>query len=123
MPDHNSQSLPLIPAYSFLQRTGHGTEAEEIRTSQDKLGGYKSTLRRAKILALLQKANLFEQFVKEEWNRGGTPDGTREIRRLSRIFERFQKSAGRAGGGDGTGDHDPQEIEAEGVEGGPGIRP
>jgi hypothetical protein len=112
MPDHNSQSLPLLPAYSFLQRTGHGTEAEEIRTSQDRLGGYKSTLRRAKILALLQRANLLEQFVKEEWNRGGTTDGAREMKRLHRIVERFQGAADGAVAEDKT-----DEIETEGAPG------
>jgi hypothetical protein len=109
MADTDSQVFPLKPAYSFLQKSGHEKEVEEIRTSKARLGSYTSTLRRARILAIIQQGNLLEQFIKQEWHYGGTPDGTREIKRLGRIFERFQRSEGNVEDGIGRASDDGTE--------------
>jgi hypothetical protein len=98
MPDNDIKVLPLKAAYAFLQKTNHGSEAQEIKTSKEKLGGYTSSLRRARILAVLQREHLLDQFVKEAWNYGGTPQGLKEIKRLNRIYEKFQKVGGVAEG-------------------------
>ncbi len=110
MADTDSQVFPLKPAYSFLQKSGHEQEVEEIRTSKARLGSYTSTLRRARILAIIQQGNLLEQFIKQEWHYGGTADGAREIKRLGRIFERFQKATVKAEDGTGHGTDDGTEL-------------
>jgi endonuclease NucS-like protein len=116
MPDNDIKVLPLKSAYTFLQKTGHTAEAQEIRTSKAKLGGYTSSLRRARVLAVLQKEHLLDQFIKEAWNYGGTPDGSREIKRLTRIFEKFQKGGAAAAESDAESELEVAQGKAFAVE-------
>ena len=57
---------------------GHSPEMEEIRYSKEKLGSYYSTLKRARIVALLREKNLLEKFIQEAWPDGGAPVGKHE---------------------------------------------
>jgi hypothetical protein len=79
-------------AYPFLAKNGYSSEMEKIRDSKEKLGSYDTTLKRAKIVALLQEKNLLERFLQEAWPDGGTPVGKHEIKRLNRIFARYQNT-------------------------------
>jgi hypothetical protein len=49
--EHEFEGLPLRLAYPFLDANGLATEAAEIRTSPARVGGYTSSIRRAKITA------------------------------------------------------------------------
>ena len=60
--DYN-RNFSVPAAYQFLQDNGLGDKAIEIKTSSDKFKSYSSTLRRAKIIALVKENNLFDRFV------------------------------------------------------------
>src|SRR4051812_30403667 len=90
--DSDSESLPLRSAYTFFAGNGLADEAEQIRTSRDHLGSYTSTLRRAKVTALLRRNNLVEKFISAEWPFGATEEGKRKISRYDRIFQRFESA-------------------------------
>jgi len=96
MEEQDFQRLPLKLAYSFLQSNGRAKEATEIRESKAKLGSYDSTLRRARVLTELTRNHLLDRFIAEHWPYGTTPDGQKEVKRLNRIYERYQKSIGTA---------------------------
>ena len=95
MEQQDFELLPLKLAYDFLNSNGHAKEAERIRDSREKLGSYDSTLRRAKILAELKRNQLFDKFKAEHWPHGATPDGQKQIKRLDKIYARYQQSIGK----------------------------
>jgi hypothetical protein len=66
------EALPLKFAYEFLAQKGFENEANEIRQSKDKYLSYTSTLRRGKILELLEKIDLLEEFIDIYWPFGKT---------------------------------------------------
>jgi hypothetical protein len=86
------ENLPLRLAYNFLESNGLGPDAEVIRTSHDRLGGYTTSLKRARILALLDKHNLVDTFVNTKWKNALTPDGRKLIDSYRRIYERYRDS-------------------------------
>lgn len=90
MTQKESVTFPLKLAYPFMEKNGFSSEMEKIRDSKEKLGCYFSTLKRAKSVNLLQQKNLLEPFVREAWPDGNTPAGKQEIKRLNRIFARYQ---------------------------------
>lgn len=92
MAEKDSVTFPLKSAYPFLAKNGYSSEMEKIRDSKEKLGSYSSTLKRARIVALLQEKNLLERFIQEAWSDGGRPVGKHEINRLNRIFARYQNT-------------------------------
>jgi len=92
--ERNFRNLPLKLAWGFLQSHGQAKAAEEIRDSKEKLGSYDSTLKRAKVLAELTRNGLLDRFTAEHWPEGATQDGHKEVQRLTRIYERYQKSVG-----------------------------
>lgn len=88
------EALPLRRAYLFLAAHGLQAEAESIRASKDQFGSYTSTLKRAKVAALLNSKGIFDAFVAEHWQHGASDEGRREIKRLIRIFERWAETGG-----------------------------
>jgi hypothetical protein len=95
MPEADFETLPLRFAYTFLEAHGRGAEAEEIRRSGERLGSYTTTLKRARVTALLQRDGLLDQFIREHWPNGATPKGRQLVERFARIYERYE-SAGPA---------------------------
>jgi len=86
------EALPLRFAYEFLAQKGFENEANEIRQSKDKYMSYTSTLRRGKVLELLEKNNLLEGFIDKYWPFGKTEKGKRKIQRYKRILNSFLSS-------------------------------
>jgi len=54
----NTEGLPLRYVYQYLVQKGFENEANEIKQSKDRYKSYTSTLRRGKIIELLEKNNL-----------------------------------------------------------------
>ena len=65
-----TEVLPLTHAYKFLEENGLTAHATDIRASREQLGSYTTSLRRAKILALLKFHNLLDRFLEETWPTG-----------------------------------------------------
>lgn len=86
--------LPLKLVYEFLAEKGFEKETSEIRQSKDKYKCYTSTLRRGKVLELLKKNNLLEEFIERYWPFGNSEKGRREMRRFERIYDSFLNSEG-----------------------------
>lgn len=84
-----TEALPLTRAYPFLDANGLQAEGQSIRASKDQFGSYTSTLKRAKVVALLNSKGLLDAFVAEHWQHGASDKGRREIKRLVRIYERW----------------------------------
>lgn len=88
LPD-NPEAFPLRRAYDFLEMHGLPEEAQAIRTSQDRFGSYTSTLKRGKVIALLQEKGLLDQFIARHWVNGETEKGKRLIKSYESIYQRF----------------------------------
>lgn len=56
------EGLPLRFAYVFLSENGLAEDATEIKRSKDRLGSHTSSLRRGKVVDLLEKNNLLDLF-------------------------------------------------------------
>jgi len=61
------ESLPLRLAWGFLEANGLATEATQIRKSPEQFGSYTTSLRRAKIVALLRRKDLLDRFIETNW--------------------------------------------------------
>jgi hypothetical protein len=92
MAQKDAVTFPLKLAYPFLEKNSLSSEMEKIRDSKEKLGSYFSSLKRAKVVALLQQKNLLELFIQEAWPVGSSPAGKNEIKRLVRIFAKYQNT-------------------------------
>lgn len=86
------ESLPLRLAYAFLTANGLTTETAEIRTSSERLGSYTSSLRRAKIVALLRSKDLLTKFIETSWKFGLTLAGKKKLTRYDQIYSKYEKS-------------------------------
>ncbi len=100
------EGLPLRFAYEFLGQKGFGNEANEIRQSKDSYKSYTSTLRRGKVLELLEKNNLLEEFIDKYWPFGKSEKGKKKAQRYKRIYNLFLNS-----------DRTEEEDEEERIEG------
>ncbi len=58
------RNFSLYDAYDFLSRMMLDQESSEIKDSSDKFKSYKSTLRRAKIIVLVEQEAI-EQFLQQ----------------------------------------------------------
>ncbi len=85
----DSQRFPLVAAYGFLMAHGLGAEAEAIQQSQGRLGSYNSTIRRGRVIDVLERSNLLDEFIASEWPRGSTEQGRRELESCKRVYQRF----------------------------------
>ena len=71
---------------AFLRATGFATETGEIRKSPERLGAYTTSLKRAKIVALLRSKKLLDEFIETNWKFGLTPAGKKKLNRYDQIF-------------------------------------
>ena len=99
------EGLPLRLAYSFLADKGIEKESNEIRQSKDKYKSYTSTLKRGKVIDLLENNDLLDEFTNKHWSFGGTESGKRKIQRYKRILESFLNN-----------DRSEEEEEAESID-------
>ncbi len=83
------ERLPLRFAYEFLREKGFASEANEIRQSKDSYKSYTSSLRRGKVLELMETNNLLEEFIDKYWSLGKTEKGKKQILRSKRIYDLF----------------------------------
>ena len=83
------EGLPLRFAYNFLAERGFDKESNEIKQSKDKYKSYTSTLKRAKVLDILDKNNLLDEFINKFWHFANTDHGKRKILRYKRIFDSY----------------------------------
>lgn len=83
------ESLPLRSAYYFLEVKGFNNEATEIRVSKDKYKSYHATLKRGKIVALLEKNRLLDAFIDTSWPFAKTEKGKKKISKYKRIYNEF----------------------------------
>jgi hypothetical protein len=112
MEESGFENLPLKLAYVFLQSSGFGKEANEIRESKAKLGSYDSTLKRARILAELMRNRLLDRFIAEKWPHGATPEGQRQIKRLNKIYAKYLQSIGTETAGVAIEEDEPEKATA-----------
>lgn len=64
-------------------------KAYEIRTSEDRYKSYSSSLKRGKVVILLEDNNLLDEFIDKCWPLGKTEKGKRKIKRYKRIYDAF----------------------------------
>jgi hypothetical protein len=99
MPDEQSdikqfEGLPLRFAYGFLFEKGFDKEANEIKQSKDKYKSFDYSLKRGKVLEILEKNNLLDEFITRYWHFGGTDGGKRKLQRYKRILLSFLAGGG-----------------------------
>jgi 5-methylcytosine-specific restriction endonuclease McrBC GTP-binding regulatory subunit McrB len=100
------ERLPLRVAYEFLEHKNLGNEANEIRQSKDSYRSYTTSLKRGKVLDLLERNNFLEEFINKHWPLGKTEKGKKEIRKYKRIYDSFLNK-----------DRTEEEDEEESIEG------
>ena len=88
------KGLHLNKAYRFLEENGLKTESVEIKKSSDAFMSYTSTLRRAKIIDLVKRKNMLDQFLKEVWPSGVTEKGLSKIKFFETLYQRYLESKG-----------------------------
>jgi hypothetical protein len=76
--------------------SGLATEAADIRTSPERLGSYTTSLRRAKILALLRRKNLLDRFIETNWQFALAPAGKKKLKWYDQIYSRYETSGASA---------------------------
>ena len=108
MPE-DPEALPLRRAWPFLEAHGLGEAATEIRTSRERFLSYTSTLRRGKVVDLLQTQGLLDEFISAEWPHGKTERGNRLVERYARIYQRFVAQSGDEEEAE-TEEEDPEET-------------
>jgi len=86
------EALPLKLAYAFLATNGLAAEADDIRRSPDRVGSYTTSLRRAKVVALLRRRNLLDKFIKTSWRFALTTPGKKKLIRYDRIYAKYNKA-------------------------------
>lgn len=82
-------NFSLLTAYKFLEDNKLEKEANDIKNSPDRFKSYTSILRRAKIVVLIKKSNLVEQFIDEVWPSGKTKKGLSRTRFFKNLYQRF----------------------------------
>jgi hypothetical protein len=80
-------------AYAFLEANDLANEGDEIRTSSERLGSYNtSSLRRAKIVALLREKGLLDKFIETYWRSALEPAGKTRLNKYDDIYSRYKTS-------------------------------
>ena len=85
------RGLSLITAYQFGRERGLENEVDEIRNMQ--IDGFKnkqSFLRRGYIVKLFQDKGLLDEFIKQHWEWGGTPQGKKRQQVLLGMYQQHQ---------------------------------
>src|SRR5271157_5010501 len=97
-PTHETEfeSLPLRLAWGFLESNGLANEAAQIRQSPEQLGSYTTSLRRAKIVALLRRKGLLDRFIETNWPFALQPEGKKKLKWYDQMYSRYEKSGATA---------------------------
>jgi len=98
LPERNKigefEALPLTYVYEFFAQKGLKNEADQIKHSKDKFLSYNSTLRRGKVIKLLEEKGFFEEFIDGYWHFGRTDRGKRKIALYKKIYDRWRRQTG-----------------------------
>jgi hypothetical protein len=86
------ESLPLRLAWGFLEANGLATEATQIRKSPEQFGSYTTSLRRAKIVALLRRKDLLDRFIETNWRYALGPAGKKKLKWNDQIYSKYEAS-------------------------------
>lgn len=86
------EALPLRLAYSFLAEKGFTQQADAIRISSDRLGSYTTSLRRAKILALLKEKGLLTEFIQSFWPFALSSGGKKKVRFYEQVYSKYESN-------------------------------
>jgi hypothetical protein len=86
------ERFPLRYAYDYLNQKGFSKDADEIKHSKDRIMSYDSTLRRGKIIVLLENNNLLDDFMSKYWNLGTPSDRQKELARCKDVYSRWLKT-------------------------------
>lgn len=87
------RNFSLVVAYEFLREKGLTTDADSIQFSRDRFGAYSSTLKRAKIVRVLDDSGLLEKFIDSHWPSGKTTKGETRLRFWRVLYDRFMGAA------------------------------
>lgn len=87
------RNFSLLVAYEFLRVKGLTSEADSIQFSRDRFGSYSSTLKRAKIVRVLDDSGLLDQFIDSHWPSGKTTKGQTRLRFWHGLYDRFMGTA------------------------------
>ena len=104
------ENLPLRLAWPFLEANGLATEAAEITTSPERLGSYTTTLRHAKLVALLRRKDILDRFIETNWQFALTPEGKKKLNHYDQVYSKYEASGL---GGTHNGDAITTEDETE----------
>jgi|ERR1700757_4306858 len=102
-----NKNFSLFSAYDFLVANKLGKESDEIKNSPDKFKSYSSTLKRAKIITLVQNKKLADKFYSTVWPSGLTEKGKTRVKFFENLVTRFN------GDQEGTITEDEEEITTE----------
>jgi len=83
------RNFSLVVAYEFLREKGLTSEADSIQFSRDRFRSYSSTLKRAKIVRVLDDNGLLEKFIDSHWPSGKTTKGETRLRFWRALYDRF----------------------------------
>jgi len=87
-----SQRLPLRLAYAFLKANGLANEATEIKASHDQVGNWITSLRAAKVVALLRQENLLDKFIDANWRFALSPAGKKKLKWYDELYSKYKTS-------------------------------
>lgn len=83
------ERFPLAYAYDYLYQQGFTEEANEIRQSKDSYKSYNSTLKRGKIIKLLEDNKLLDDFTNKYWYLGTPEERQKQIARCKNVYARW----------------------------------
>jgi len=96
-PDLEYRDFDMKSTYSFLSDYNLEEEMYQIKTSKDRYGSYDTSLRRAKIINLLDSHDLLTAFIYEVWPQGESKIGNKRIEFFRNLYFRFVSSEGALG--------------------------
>jgi hypothetical protein len=80
-----------MSAYPFCESHGLTAEVDAIkRTPIDWELSYNSTVRRGYLIVLMEKHQIFDEFLDSVWPHGRTEAGRREIESCVDVMERYE---------------------------------
>ena len=89
VPDLEYRDFNLQSTYQFLVDNNLVNEMLKIKESKDNYGSYTTSLKRAKIIDLLDSYDLLTDFIYEVWPMGDTEKGKKRIEFFQNLYLRF----------------------------------
>ena len=84
----------LFPlAYDFLKVHGLEEPAREIESSRHRYRSYRTSLKRAKIVVLVQERGLYDQFLQEVWPSGRTDRGITRAKFFVNLYGKWAEES------------------------------